>query len=99
MEHYVLCEALHGVARRHLRLDVPADRGGGVGALLAHEGMPGERGFRLAFHLDATLMAHNREPSGCKSTYSNSRAQGRLLLQDIMRRRANAFARSIPSGA
>lgn len=48
-----------GVARRHLRWEVAAVRGGGVGALLAHVGAPGERGSRLALQFDAALMAHS----------------------------------------
>lgn len=59
LEHGLFCDALRGLARPRLRLDVAAVRGGGEGALWGHLGAPGERGFRLVLHVDAALMAHN----------------------------------------
>lgn len=60
LEHYLFCPEVYATALRHLRLDLEAVRGGGVGRLLVHLGLPGERGMRLALHLDAALAAYNR---------------------------------------
>lgn len=60
IEHYLFCSLIAPVAKFHLRLDVRTAQGRGLRGILGHVGLPGERGFRLALHLDATLMFHNR---------------------------------------
>lgn len=48
------------MAKFHLRLDILAARGRGVRNMLGFAGLPGDRGYRVALHMDATLVVHNR---------------------------------------
>lgn len=60
LEHYLYCPLLLPMARHHLRLDLAAVRARGVFGVMGHLGQSGGRGFRLAIHLDATLVAYDR---------------------------------------
>lgn len=60
LEHYLFCGELRATALRHLRLDLAAVRHGGVGKLLGLLVSPGDRGMRLALHLDTEPMAYSR---------------------------------------
>lgn len=72
LEHYIFCPVLHSTAQRHLRLDLTAVQRGGVGTVLELLGSAGDRGMRLAVHIDAVLMAHNRlrHAMGCTGVQS-----------------------------
>lgn len=60
VEHYLFCSRVAAMAKFHLGLDVFAARGRVVRNMLGFAGLPGDRGFRVALHMDATLMVHNR---------------------------------------
>lgn len=60
LERYMFCLELHSTALRQLRLDLTAGRRGGTGRVLELLCTPGDRGMRLALHLDVALSAYNR---------------------------------------
>lgn len=53
------------IARRHRRFVTEVVRDAGVAALAGRIGLPGDRGSRLALHIDAALMAYNRVHNSC----------------------------------
>lgn len=60
VEHYMYCDVVLPMARRHLRLDLIAVRGRGIFGALGYFGVGPNRGFHIALHVDAVLVAHNR---------------------------------------
>lgn len=81
VEHYLCCPALDGLALRHLRLELPAIREGGASAVLLRVGIRGDRGFRLALHVDAALMTYTRVRQDCAGGGEGLRRPTQIVCQ------------------
>lgn len=60
LKHYLFCPRVLAMARRHLRLHLAAVRVRGICGIFGYLGIAGDRGYRVAIHVDATLMAYNK---------------------------------------
>lgn len=87
------CNGLDGfilpMARLHLELNLMAVRARGVVGTLCCVGVAGDRGFRVALHLDAALMAYSRLRHGHAGDACGSYA---ARLKEVSRRHPAATA-------